>query len=125
MAAGRRTHLLQGQAPWLIISPKRKSNSKWAPQAVCFPKDGYSDWSEMEFSILFRLFSFKVLIYISWMAQDVGYFLICLLDIHTLSFENYLLVSLAHPLVGFFHFRVLSFLSFLCFLVYGYPLSNV
>lgn len=122
MAAGRRTHLLQGQAPRLIISPKRKSNIKRAQQAVCFPKDGYSDWSEMKFSILFRLFSFKVLIYISLMAQDVGYFLICLLDIYTLSFENYLVIALAHLLIEFFHFRVLSFLRFVCFLVSGYPL---
>lgn len=77
----------------------------------------------MEFSILFQLFSFKDLIYISLMAQDVESFLICLLDIYISSIENYLLISLAHLLIGFFHFRVLRY--FELFMFSGIQLSSV
>lgn len=50
------------------------------------------------------------------MTKDVDYFLIHLLDICNLSFENHLSISLAHLLMALFAVLIYSLLSSLCIL---------
>jgi hypothetical protein len=64
-----------------------------------------------------------VLIYISFMARDGEYFLVCFLVIWTSSFENVLFSSVAPFFIGSLIFREFSFLSYLYILINS-PLSD-